>query len=173
MSLQNILWLHRATWLYRRDSPENILELIWTAHPGWGFLRGRDMWISHEMTPEEAEAKGYVEGEASDEDAETVCSNCGMRMISIPGTLRSKHYAECCGMDEDWRKIEATMIEERRRTDYERRLIEEKLRQERELLEEEKRERLEKSKEDQLARQLAKDRKRRLKLETRKTLRER
>ncbi len=87
-------------------------------------------------------------------------------MESIPGSLVHKHIAGCRGGNEDWQKIEEAMISDQRMKAYEAKILAEKLREQAELADAERRERHDKIREGMLTRQAGKDRKKRLKEET-------
>jgi len=89
-----------------------------------------------------------------------------MYICSIPGALAAKHFSECRGGGENWQKIEEILIEDQRRRRYEKKMLAEKVRLETELAETEKRERFDKIKDEHTVRQLQKDRKARLRRET-------
>ncbi len=94
------------------------------------------------------------------------CPCCGMYMQSIPGSLVGKHISGCCGGNEDWQKIEEVLVSEQRIRSYEAKIRAEKLRAQVELEDIERRERHDKIREDTMARQAKKDRKKRLRNET-------
>lgn len=158
---------------YRLDPPEKVLETLWCERAGWGYLRRRDLWIATDFSPEELEAWGYVLREPLSEDGAQCCPYCGMYICSVPGALVAKHFVDCRGGGENWQKIEEIVTEDQRRRKYEAKILAEKLRLETELAEMEKRERFDKIKEEQATRQIQKDRKARLKRETKEELRSR
>jgi hypothetical protein len=168
------MWIHPASYTYRPDEPERMLETLWCERPGWGYLRRRDLWTESEASAEELERQGFVRREpVSEEDGARLCPHCGMYMSSIPGFLTVRHLAECRGGEENWMKIEEMLTEDVRRKRYEGAILEAKLREQSELAEAEKRERFDRIKEDQATRQYAKDRKAKLKRETKEELRNR
>jgi hypothetical protein len=173
MTSEHTTWIHQATLTYRLDPPERTLETLWCERPGWGYLRRRDLWIATDFSPEELEAWGYVPRESLSEDGAQCCPYCDMYICSIPGALVAKHFSECRGGGENWQKIEDILTEDQRRRKYEARILAEKLRLENELAEMEKRERFDKIKEEQAVRQLQKDRKARLRRETKEELKSR
>ncbi|MFC1836773.1 hypothetical protein ACFL2Q_18955 [Thermodesulfobacteriota bacterium] len=160
------LWIHQGTHVYRLTKPERSLETIWTAHPGWGLLKARDMWIHLESNLDEIQARGYIEIDSESDEDSSLCPHCGMFVNSIPGSLLQKHFAECGGPEEDGRKMEEEMVERRRLEHYERKLLLEKLRRQQELAEQAKRDRFERAREQQVAQQKSRDKKKRLKDET-------
>ncbi|MEW6530766.1 MAG: hypothetical protein AB1473_08025 [Thermodesulfobacteriota bacterium] len=173
MEKQETFWVHQASRSYRRDRPDRILERVWRAHPAWGYLQGRDLWISRECTEDELIAEGFLEIRPAGEPNSDRCPHCGMIMNLIPGSLAQKHLSDCGGGNEDWSKIENFIVDAKRMRDYEARLRDEALRKQREAEELEKQERLDRAREEFQARQQAKDRKKRLKEETKETLRKR
>jgi hypothetical protein len=166
-------WIHQATFTYRLDPPEKVLETLWCERAGWGYLRRRDLWIASDLSPEELEAWGYVLREPVSEDGAQCCPHCGMYIYSIPGALVTKHIVQCRGGGENWQKIEEIVTEDQRRIKYEAKVLAEKLRLETELAEMEKRERFDRIKEEHATRQMQKDRKARLRRETKEELRSR
>lgn len=165
------IWVHPASYTFSLDEPERILETIWGERPGWGFLRRKDMWIKQETTVEELLGKGYVLKNTASAGGACACPTCGMHIEGIPGNLVAKHMSECAGAGEDWQSLENTVIDEVRIKLHLAKILAEKLRIEKELEEAEKRERFERIREENLARQRQKDRKARLKRETREELR--
>jgi hypothetical protein len=166
MAKQQTFWIHPASFTCRLDRPEQILETLWVERQGWGYLRRRDLWIKTDCSFEELQADGYVLRMPPGEEEVVVCPCCGMYMQSIPGSLVQKHVAGCRGGDEDWQKIEEAMISEQRINAYEAKILAEKLREQAELADAERRERHDKIREGMLARQVRKDRKKRIKEET-------
>ncbi|MBI4961726.1 MAG: hypothetical protein HY913_00470 [Desulfomonile tiedjei] len=166
MTSRQIIWIHQSTFTYRLDAPEKILETIWCERRGWGYLRRRDLWIETDFSSEELETWGYEPLEPQSEGKAQSCPSCGMYICSIPGALVAKHFAECRGGGENWQRFEDILVEDQRRTRYEAKVLAEKLRLEAELADMEKRERFDKIKEEQSVRQLRKDRKARLRRET-------
>lgn len=77
-----------------------------------------------------------------------------------------KHLAGCRGGNENWQKIEEAMISDQRMRAYEAKILAQKLKEEAELFDAERRERHDKIREGMLARQVGKDRKKRLREET-------
>jgi len=166
MTSGQTIWVHSATFTYRLDAPEKIIETLWCERAGWGYLRRRDLWIATDFSAEELEARGHVLRDPLSVDGAQCCPYCGMYICSIPGALVAKHLFECRGGAEDWQKIEEILIEDQRRKRYEKKIAAEQLRLETELAELEKRERFDKIKDEQTVRQLQKDRKARLRRET-------
>jgi len=93
-----------------------------------------------------------------------------MHISSIPGALVRKHVAECGGGGENWLEIEDALIDDHRRKDFAAKLEAERLRERTEQEAMEKKERFDRIREDYFARQLQKDRKKRMKQETREDL---
>jgi hypothetical protein len=89
-----------------------------------------------------------------------------MYIISIPGSLVKKHIQACGGAGEDWLAIENEVISNKRMKDHEARLQAAAEREKAEREAAEKRERFDRIREDALKQQLAKDKKRRLREET-------
>ncbi|MCA1961530.1 MAG: hypothetical protein LDL33_12125, partial [Desulfomonile sp.] len=122
-------WIHQASFLFRRDEPEKIIETVWIAHPGWGYLKRRDLWIPVQCDVNELLARGFLERRPASDGEVGFCPHCGMYMSGIPGYLVQKHTAQCGGPGEDWLKMEEEMISERRIAYYEK-LIMERIEQE-------------------------------------------
>jgi len=150
-----------------------MLETIWSERPGWGYIRRRDLWIRKVASVEEMQRAGYVLRVPVSEDGAQTCPHCGMYINRIPGFLVKKHVAECGGLGENWAKLEEAVIEEQRLKIHEANLLAEKLRMEKEAEEAARRERFDRIRDDNLSRQQSKDRKARLKRETREELRRR
>jgi hypothetical protein len=166
-------WIHPATYTYRFDEPERMLETLWCERPGWGYLRRRDLWLRVETTAEELDRQGFVPRLPPAEDGARLCPYCGMYICGIPGFLVEKHLGECRGGEENWMRLEDILIDDVRRTRYERKILEQQLREQAELAEAEKRERFDRIREENAARQQSKDRKARLRRETKEELRNR
>ena len=168
-----VFWVHPASFTYRFDEPEQVLETVWIAHPGWGYLRRRDLWIRREGSVADLMAQGYLERKSLSHEEVSICPFCRMYICSIPGALVQKHFAKCGGNVEDWLKLEQEVIEDVRRKNYEKAVLEARMQElaEQEALE--RKERFERVREELAQRQLEKDRKKRLKEETRKELRNR
>jgi hypothetical protein len=124
------------------------------------------MWTKKDVDLDELIAAGYQQRKPQSDEGVSICPFCGMHISSIPGSLIGKHRSECGGFGEDWQALEETLISDIRLAAYEKKLADEKLREQEELHEAERRERQDKIKEGLAARQLQKDRKRRLKQET-------
>jgi hypothetical protein len=167
------LWVHPASYTYSFDRPEKTIETLWSARKGWGYLKRRDMWISRNMSPEELETYGYEALKPPDNAAVKICAHCGLYMCDIPGSLMSKHIAECGGLGEDWLALEDAVVHDIRVRKYHAKILAQKIQEQQELEEQEKRDRFDRIREDAANRQSAKDRKKRLKLETREELRNR
>lgn len=84
-----------------------------------------------------------------------------------------KHLAECGGPAEDWQTVEETLISDQRIKKYEAKIMAQKLQELADLKEAEKRERYDKIKEEMSLRQLQKDRKKRIKEETKQEWKQR
>jgi hypothetical protein len=173
MIKKQTIWVHASSYTFRLDEPERILETIWTERPGWGYLRRRDLWVRRECSVDEMQKEGYVLRVPVSEDGARTCPHCTMYICGIPGFLVKKHIAECGGAGDTWTKLEAMVIDEQRVRIHEANLLAEKLRMEKEMEEAERRERFERIREENVARQRGKDRKARLKKETREELRKR
>lgn len=173
MTKKTTIWVHPTTYTFRLDEPERMLETIWSERPGWGYIRRRDLWVRKDASVEEMQGAGYVLRVPVSEDGAQTCPYCGMYICGIPGFLVKKHFAECGGLGESWSKLEEAVIEDQRLKIHEANLLAEKLRLEKEAEEAERKERFERIREDNLSRQRNKDRKARLKRETREELRRR
>jgi hypothetical protein len=168
------VWVHPASYTFRSDQPERLIETLWVQRSGWGYLKRRDMWIRTDQSIEELEARGYQAWIPPHQANETFrCPSCGMYISNVPGYLAKKHVAACSGSDENWQATEDKMIAGIREEIYQRRLIEQKRRELEEQAEMERQERFDRIREEQQTRQSAKDRKKRLKEETREQLRKR
>lgn len=165
------LWIHPASYTYRSDYPERMIETLWVERQGWGYLMRRDLWIPTDLSVEELEAQGYERWTPPGKDDAFRCPSCGMYICRVPGYLARKHIQACGAGGEDWQKIEDAMISNIRMEMYHQRLLEEKRRELEEQMELARQERFDRIREEQQARQLAKDRKRRLREETREKLR--
>jgi hypothetical protein len=166
MPKQQTFWIHPASLTCRLDTPDQILETIWVERPGWGYLRRRDLWIQRDCSLEELKAEGYVLRKPLENEDVVVCPYCGMYMDAIPGSLARKHVAGCRGSDENWAKIEDALVSEQRMKAYEAKILADKLKEQAELADAERRERHDKIREGMLNRQVSKDRKKRLREET-------
>ena len=174
MAEKQLIWVHPASYLYRLDEPTMLLETVWISHPDWGYIKRRDLWVQQEATLEQLKSQGYIEHKDSNGEEIRSCPFCGMYIESVPGFLVRQHFEECGGIgEEDWRKLEEAVVSIKREREFREKVIAEILRKKQEAEEMEKRERYERIKEEQAARQLAKDRKRRLKQETKDQLRKR
>lgn len=160
---KQILWVHEASHSYRRDEPVIQMETVWIAHPGWGYIQARDLWVSVEKTPEELEQEGFIELSAQLDGELTRCPHCNMVIGEIPGSLISKHIALCGGSEQNWQRLEERMITDQRIKWLEARILAEITTKRAEQEEAERKERFGKIRDDMLARQHAKDRKKRLK----------
>jgi hypothetical protein len=166
MKKKQKFWIHPASFTYRYDEPEKLVETIWGERPGWGYIRRRDLWTRREYTLEELITGGYVLRKPMTDGEAYQCPYCGMHISSIPGYLVHKHLGECGGGDENWQKIEEVLIADQRLKRYEAKILEQKRRLQVELEEAEKRERFDRIKDEAQTRQVGKDRKKRLKEET-------
>lgn len=160
-------WLHPSSFTYRVDPPRTLLQTLWIAHPGWGYIRRRDLWVEQECARDELHERGFQELDPDADEIADSCPFCQMLIVGVPGALMRKHLSECGGMGEDWLSIEDAVISDVRLKVYERKLIEEARRAKEEAEYQEKRERFGKIRQENLARQMSKDRKRRLREETR------
>lgn len=172
MELTKRLWIHSASFTYRLDEPEKLFETIWAPRPGWGYILRRDLWIESSRSQEELVSNGYVPRESLDHETVKVCISCGMYICSVPGSLLNKHLAQCAGGSEGKRKIEEFVLDEHRMKRFEALMKAQKLREKQEEEAAEKRDKFERIKDEILARQQAKDRKKRLKQETKDQIKE-
>jgi hypothetical protein len=161
------LWVHYATYSYRLDEPDYQMESLWIVHPGWGYIRGRDLWVPIKASPQKMEQAGFVELTSDSDGEATRCPHCQMLINGIPGGLVSKHLAVCGGSEEKWQKLEELLITDQRIKWLEAQILGRLLREKAEREEAERKERFGKIREDMLARQHAKDRKKRMKEQTR------
>lgn len=163
---KQVVWVHPASFTYRLDQPEKVLETVWVAHPGWGYLRRRDLWVRREGSIADIRAQGFIERKPLSDEGVRICPFCLMYISSIPGSLVQKHLAQCGGRVEDWLKLEQDVVEDVRRKNYERAILEERMREQAEQDVLERKERFDRVREDLVQRQLDKDRKKRLREET-------
>jgi hypothetical protein len=173
MPKEQTFWVHQASFTYRLDTPEKMLETLWSARKGWGYLRRRDLWTEEVCTVEELAERGFEPMRSEDHPGVRICPHCRMYMCDIPGSLMAKHITLCRGGGEDWLAIEDSMVHDIRVKQYFGKIMAAKLREQQELEEGEKRERFDRIREDAQSKQLAKDRKKRLKQETREDLKNR
>jgi hypothetical protein len=166
-------WVHAASFTFRSDAPEKLIETIWAPRGGWGYLKRRDLWIEVEATPEELEAKGFTARKPVTDENVRICRSCGLYICDVPGYLIHKHTQECDHSGDNWSSLEEAVINEIRIKKHHARILAEKLREQAELEELEKRERQDKIKEEYFSRQTSKDRKKRLKSEARDSFRNR
>ncbi len=167
------VWIHRASYTYRRDYPESLMETLWVERPGWGFLLRRDLWTASTKSVDELLSEGFAERRGPAGAGVQTCSGCGMHICDIPGYLVEKHAAICKGKGENWPAMEESMLDNIRMRRHQAAILAAKLREQAELEEQEKRERHDRIREEYFSRQTGKDRKKRLKEETRSTLRKR
>ncbi len=173
MAKKRTYWIHAASLTYREDSPEKMIETLWVARAGWGYLKRRDLWVARESTVEELVAQGYAPRRPPSDEEVSLCPRCGMYICSIPGYLVHKHATECGGGAGEGSALDEALIQAERLKKYEQKILADKLREAAEQEEMERRERFDRIRDEQLARQLSKDRKKRLKEETRQELRKR
>lgn len=164
------VWIHPSSYTFRLDQPERVLETIWSERPGWGFIRRKDMWVMRECMIQDLIRDGYVLRKPISQHGTVTCPACGMYISGIPGNLVRKHFAECSGPGEDWKRLEEAVIDDVRLKSYQARILAETLRMQREQEEAEKRDRFDRIKEENLARQRQKDRKARLKKDVKEEL---
>ncbi len=143
------------------------METLWISHPGWGYIRGRDLWVKVEASPEEMEQSGFVPLNATTDGQTHRCPHCRMLICDMPGGLVSKHLAACGGSEEKWQKFEDLLITDQRIKWLEARILAQMLREKTEREEAERKERFGKIRGEMLSRQQAKDRKKRMKEQTR------
>ncbi len=165
------MWIHPATYTYREDAPENLLETLWVERPGWGYLLRRDLWLKTESSAEELVQDGYVQMNSQTDEEVSFCPFCRMYICAIPGYLKEKHFLECGGGGENHLALEDAMVSEQRRLLFERKILAQRQREKEELEEMERKERFDRVKEEAQTRQLSKDRKKRLKEYTKEFLR--
>ncbi len=171
MSENNRIWIHKTTYTYSISPPDREIETIWTKRDGWGYIKSKDMWVMSHTNLEELKALGYQEIKTDQDPFVKICPFCGMRCEFIPGSLLVKHIRECGGSGDEWIKIEEAMITDIRRRQFEEKILAEIKRQKEEEEERERKERFGKIREEAVAKQMAKDRKKRLKQEARNALR--
>jgi hypothetical protein len=159
-------WVHAASLTYRDDTPERLLETLWVQRSGWGYLKRRDLWVLKERSRDELVADGYILRRPVPGEEVLNCPHCGMYICSIPGYLVHKHIAECGGGAGEGTAMEESLIQDQRIKRYEQKILADKMREAAELEEMERRERFGKIRDEQLTRQGQKDRKKRLKEQT-------
>ena len=168
MNEKAIFWIHPSSYTYRMDEPDRLLETVWVERKGWGFLKRRDLWVQRESTRDELAEAGFEPRKPVSDPDVIVCPICGMYTCALPGSLVKKHLSECGGGDEEWQKIESTLITRERVRLHEQRILAEIERQKAEQIEKERRDRFERIREENLARQVQKDRKKRIREETKR-----
>lgn len=166
MRTKQSFWIHPASFTYRTDKPHKLIETLWVERPGWGYVRRRDLWSQADRSAEELEAEGYTLRRPDSDDLVRHCPFCGMYICGIPGYLAQKHFSECGGAAENWQAIEETLVSDQRMKKYQAKIMAQKLQELADLQEAEKRERYDKIKEETSLRQQQKDRKKRIKEET-------
>ncbi len=167
-----ILWIHPATFTYRRDAPQKVMESLWVDRRGWGYLRRRDLWIKVTDSVERLETMGYEEISLPGTPGVATCPYCRLYVSGIAGAFLKKHIAACRGTD-NGSALDEMLIDDIRIRRHEERILQAKLRAIQEQEEQERRQRFEKVREEQLAAQVTKDKKKRMKEETRQELRNR
>ncbi len=165
-SERRVYWLHPSSFTYRIDPPRTLLQTLWIAHPGWGYIRRRDLWVEEECSRDELHERGFQELDPDADEIADSCPFCNMLIVGVPGALMRRHLSECGDMGEHWLSIEDAVLSDVRLKAYERKLIEEARRAKEEAEYQEKRGRFEKIRQENLARQMSRDRKRRLREET-------
>jgi len=166
-------WIHPATFTFSLEQPPKLMETIWSERPGWGYLRRRDLWVPSESEMEDLISRGYVLKKPLNRGDTRECPGCGMYISAVPGALVQKHIADCRGAERGWQSIEDQMIHDVRVRNFEAEMLAARLREQEELELAEKRERFERIREEQVNRQEGKDRKKRLKRETKEEFRRR
>jgi hypothetical protein len=166
MRSKQSFWIHAASFTYRADKPDKLIETLWVERPGWGYVRRRDLWTLCECSAEDLRARGYMLRRPDSDEFVRHCPFCGMYVCDIPGYLAQKHFSECGGPAENWQTIEETLISDQRMKKYEAKIIERKLQELADQQQAEKRERYDRIKEEMSLRQQQKDRKKRMKEET-------
>jgi len=148
------------------DKPEKPIETLWVQRQGWGYLKRRDIWVELESSQEQLRDLGFVLRRPDSDDLVRCCPFCGMYICDVPGYLVQKHFSECGESAENWQAIEERLISDQRMKKYEAKMIAQKLQEIAELQEAEKRERFDRLKEEISMRQQQKDRKKRIRAET-------
>jgi hypothetical protein len=166
MPTKQSFWVHPASFTYRTDKPYKLIETLWVERPGWGYVRRRDLWTERECSLKELKDEGYRLRRPDSDDLVRHCPFCGMYICEIPGYLVQKHFSECGGSAENWQAIEETLISDQRMKKYEAKILAQKAQELADLQDAEKRERYDRIKEEMSLRQLQKDRKKRIKEET-------
>lgn len=167
------LWIHQASSTFRRDEPANLLQTVSTADPEWGFHSSRDQWVPTERSDRELRDAGFTELGAPDDPDVVWCPHCRTIMQGLPGSVTQKHLRACDGGGEDWLYMEATVLADVRLKKYEATLLADAKRDKEERDAQTKKERFDRMKDEVQKQQMGKDRKRRIREETKKELRKR
>jgi hypothetical protein len=165
------LWIHKASSTFRRDEPVNLIQTVWIADAGWGSHKTRDQWIATEQAAEELQAAGYTELAPPEDPDVVVCPHCMTYMQGVPGSVVQKHLQACGGSGDNWIAMEAAVIADYRLKKFEAQIEAETKRAKEEQAAQEKKERFDRMREDIQKQQTAKDRKRKIREETRRDLR--
>lgn len=160
-----LIWVHRATFTYRLSRPSKQWEALWGYRAGWGFLKGKDLWMPTTLSQSELEANGFVRLESEYALQGRTCPMCGTIIGDVPGALIRMHFQQCSPSTAEWKKLDEFVLEEQRLKIAEERLKREQLEKRLEKEAELKREKVERMREEMAARQTERDRKRRLKEE--------
>jgi hypothetical protein len=166
MPSKRSFWIHPASFTYQMDKPDKVIETLWVQRQGWGYLKRRDIWVELESSADELRDHGYMLRRSDSDDLVRCCPYCRMYICDIPGYLVQKHFSECGGSAENWQAIEEKLTSDQRMKKYEAKILAQKLQELADLQDAEKRERHGKIKEEMSLRQHQKDRKKRMKEET-------
>jgi hypothetical protein len=166
-------WIHQSSFLFRRDKPEKMIETVWIAHPGWGYVRRRDLWVPVECSEQDLRARGFIERKPPSDGEVSFCPHCGMYVNGVPAFLVHKHSVVCGGPGEEWLKMEEVMISERRVSYYQKLIADRLAAETAEQEAQERKDRFDRIREENLARQHQKDRKKRLKETTKREWKQR
>jgi hypothetical protein len=173
MAQSQTVWIHAGSQLFSFEAPDRLLETVWIAHPGWGYLKCRDLWAQAELTQQEIQERGFVRRARVVEGGAMNCPGCGMYIHGIPGYLVRKHVDQCLGNEENPAKMEEQVITQQRIKAYEKKIVDEIIRLKKEQEYQERKERFDKIRQDAMSKQAAKDRKKAMKQRTREELRKR
>ncbi|MFH0826172.1 MAG: hypothetical protein V2B18_25755 [Pseudomonadota bacterium] len=169
---EQVFWVHEAAYTYSLEEPERYIETLWVARDGWGYIRRRDLWLRREGNLDRYIARGFRERRPLTDPEVHICPGCGMYIGSVPGSLTAKHFLECGGDTVAVRAIEESLISEQRTKRYQAKLLQAKELLEKEAADQERKDRFDKAREEANSRQQSKDRKKKIKDQARKELRE-
>ncbi len=173
MPKKDFFWVHSATYTFRMDAPEKLVETLWVHRAGWGWIKFRDMWIRKETSLAELSEKGFEPRKPQNSEHVHICPFCGLYASDIPGFLFQKHVTDCGGDSDNWLAMEDSIISGIRLERFQAAILQAKLREQMELEDQERRNRHERIRDEYFSRQQSKDRKKRLKDEARTSLRNR